>query len=166
MNDIGNPLLKGDEDALEGTGRDQSEPISQLEGVLDDEEKKAAIQQMLFSGADEPNSPIELYRPDWMIEVLQKDWHMALLIFQEMGWQPARPLETYARPLAFIAHNDGEAMEQAGRSLSALIRDEPFVSTSVQMDLGMFYQLTEFVGGGAFIVGRPGSYELAKENDF
>jgi hypothetical protein len=41
-----------------------------------------------------------------------------------------------------------------------------FVSTSVQMDLGLFYQLTEFVGGGAFIVGRPGAYENAKANDF
>lgn len=28
-----------------------------------------------------------------MIEADQKDWHMALLIFKEMGWQPARPLE-------------------------------------------------------------------------
>ena len=30
----------------------------------------------------------------------------------------------------------------------------------------MFYQLTEFVGGGAFIVGRPGAYADAKANDF
>ncbi len=53
-------------------------------------------------------------------------------------------------------------MQRAGGYLFALIDDEPFVSTSVQMDLGLFYRLTEFVGGGAFIVGRPGSYEQAK----
>jgi hypothetical protein len=57
-------------------------------------------------------------------------------------------------------------MLRAGRSLFALTLDEPFVATSVQMDLGLFYQLTEFVGGGAFIVGRLGAYEDAKANDF
>lgn len=57
-------------------------------------------------------------------------------------------------------------MGQAGRSLFALIKEEPFISTSVQMDCGSLYQLTEFVGGGAFIVGRPGSYERAKADDF
>jgi hypothetical protein len=55
-------------------------------------------------------------------------------------------------------------MERAGQSLFALIRDEPFVAVSVQMNTGLLYQFTEFVGGGAFIVGRPGSYELAKSN--
>jgi hypothetical protein len=109
---------------------------------------------------------IELYRRDEMIEAAQKDWHMALLIFKEMGWKPPRPLEAYAHPLTFIKHDEGEAMQQAGRSLFALIEHEPFVSASVQMDLGLFYQLTEFVGGGAFIVGRPGAYEDAKANDF
>ena len=112
---------------------------------------------------NEPSTPIELYRRDEMIEAALKDWHMALLIFQEMGWRPSRPLEeAYFHPLTFITHQEGEAMQRAGRSLFALIDDEPFVSTSVQMDLGLFYRLTEFVGGGAFIVGRPGSDEQAK----
>jgi hypothetical protein len=57
-------------------------------------------------------------------------------------------------------------MQRAGRSLFALIESEPFASASVQMDLGLFYQLTEFVGGGAFIVGRPGACEGANANDF
>jgi len=51
-------------------------------------------------------------------------------------------------------------------SLLALMRAEPLATKSVQMDLDFFYRLTEFVGGGAFIVGRPGSYERAKANDF
>jgi hypothetical protein len=46
-----------------------------------------------------------------------------------------------------------------------LIQKEPFVSVSVQVVLGLFYQLTDFVGGGAFVLGRPGSYEQAKAND-
>ena len=100
---------------------------------------------------------------------------MALLIFQEMGWQPARPIEAYGHPLTFITHNDGKDMQRAGRSLLvriqdesflSLMRDEPLVPPSVQMDLGLLYQMTEFVGGGAFVVGRPGAYEDAKANDF
>jgi hypothetical protein len=91
---------------------------------------------------------------------------MALLIFQEMGWKPARPLDAYARPLTFIKHDEGEAMQRAGRALFARIENEPFLSVSVRMNLGLFYQLTEFVGEGAFIVGRPGAYEDARTNDF
>ena len=124
------------------------------------------VQHTLFSEEDELSSPIELYRRDEMIEATQKDWQMALLIFQEMGWQPAHPVEAYAHPLTFIMHDEGEAMQRGGHSLFALIQNEPFVSTSVQMDLGLFYRLTEFVGGGAFVVGRPGAYEDAKANDF
>ena len=30
----------------------------------------------------------------------------------------------------------------------------------------MLYRLTEFVGGGAFIVGKQGAYANAKTNDF
>jgi hypothetical protein len=132
------------------------------EGMSGEDEPN--VQQTLGSSEHKPRSPIELYRPNEMIEADQQDWHMALLIFQEMGWQPARPLEACAHPLTFIKHDEGEAMQRAGRSLFALIQREPFVSTSVQMDLGLFYQLTEFVGGGAFIVGRPGSYEQAKRD--
>jgi hypothetical protein len=119
-----------------------------------------------MDAGDVPNSSIELYRRGEMLEVLQNEWHMALLIFQELGWHPARALETYAYKLTFIKHDEAKAMEQAGRSLFALIKEDPFVSTSVQMDCGLLYRLTEFVGGGAFIVGRPGSYELAKADDF
>ena len=57
-------------------------------------------------------------------------------------------------------------MQRAGRWLFALIEKEPFVSASVQMDFGLFYPLTEFVGGGPFIVGRPGAYADTKANDF
>jgi hypothetical protein len=164
--DNGNPLLEADEDDEEDSSRDQSDLAPQPEEALDGEEKLAAIQEMLFSLADEPNNPIELYRRDGMMEALEKEWHMALLIFQEMGWQPARALESYAHPLTFIKLDEGKAMQQAGQSLFTLIREEPFVGLSVQMDIQLLYHLTEFVGGGAFIVGRPGSYELAKTNDF
>lgn len=169
VTDEDNQLLEDDEDTDEDTDRGESEATPEPDEEANDEEEEAAdgddepaVQQTLFS----PSSSIELYRRDEMIEVAQNDWHMALLIFQEMGWQPARPLEAHARPLTFIKQDEGEAMQRAGRSLLALIRNEPFVSTSVQMDLGLFYQLTEFVGGGAFIVGGPGSYEDAKANDF
>ena len=129
-------------------------------------EDESAVRLMLLSAEDGLRNPIELYRRDWMIEATANYWHMALLIFRETGWQPARPLEAYVHPLTFIKHDEGEAMQRAGRSLLVLIQDEPFVATSVQMDLGLLYQLKEFVGGGAFIVGRSGSYEDAKANDF
>lgn len=136
------------------------------ENEPDDGESDSAVQPTLFFPEEEPRSPIELYRRGEMIEADQRDWHMALLIFQEMGWEPARPLEAHAHPLTFIKQDEGEAMQRAGQSLFVLIQNEPFLSTSVQMDLGLFYRLTEFVGDGAFIVGRPGSYEHAKANDF
>jgi hypothetical protein len=151
---------------------DDEDDLNEGEGVPDDgadpvdNNPPSAVQQTLFVADDEPRHSIELYRRDEMIEADQKDWHMTLLIFQEMGWRPERPLEAYAHSRAFIKHDEGEAMQRAGRSLFAAIQQEPSVSASVRMDLGLFYRLTEFVGVGAFIVGRPGSYEDAKENDF
>jgi hypothetical protein len=139
------------------------------------DEDELAGQQTLFSTLEEPSNPIELYRRGEMIEADQKDWHMALLVFQEMGWQPTRPLEAYAHPLTFITHDEGKEMQRASRSflvriqdesLVAMMRDEPLVPPSIQMDLGLLYKMTEFVGGGAFVVGRPGAYEDAKTNDF
>jgi hypothetical protein len=41
---------------------------------------------------------------------------------------------------------------------AALLENKPAVSASVQVDLGLFYRLTEFVGDGASIVARPGAY--------
>jgi hypothetical protein len=164
--DDDNPLLEADEDDEESSSREQSDPALQPEKAMDGEEKLAAVQQMLFSLADEPNSPIELYRRDGMIEAFQKEWHMALLIFQEMGWQPARALEKYAYPLTFITQDEGHAMQQSGQSFFTLIREDPMVGLSVPMDIQTLYQLTEFVGGGAFIVGQSGSHELARANDF
>jgi hypothetical protein len=55
-------------------------------------------------------------------------------------------------------------MQRAGRSLFAKIDAEPALSVSVPMNLGMLYRLTEFVGGGAFIVGRQGAFANAKAN--
>lgn len=65
-----------------------------------------------------------------------------------------------------MMHDEGEAMQLAGQALFRKIGEEPVLSTGVPMDLGLFYRLTEFVGGGAFVVGRRGSYENAKEHDF
>ena len=110
--------------------------------------------------------PIDLYRRDEVIELDQEEWQMALLIFKEMGWRRARPLEAYVNPLTFVKHDEGRGMEQAGRALFNVIDREPIVSASVQMDLGLFHRVTEFVGGGSFIVGRQGSYAQAKAKDF
>lgn len=55
-------------------------------------------------------------------------------------------------------------MHHAGQALFAVIKDEPIVSASVQMDLGVFYLISEFVAGGAFIVGRKGAYAEAKRD--
>ena len=95
------------------------------------------------------------------------DWEIALLIFKEMGWTPQRSVDAYANPLAFVPPYEAEAMSHAGQKLFAIINDEPLVSTSIQMDLGLLYQILEFVGGGSFVVGRKGSYAKAKsDGDF
>jgi hypothetical protein len=156
------PEPKGD--AGDEDDEDDDEPDDEDDQPVGESDVSSRLS--LFTTEDEPRRPIELYRPNEMIEADQQDWHMALLIFREMGWLPERPLEAYVHPLTFIKHDEGVAMQRAGRSLYELILREPFVSTSVQMDLGLFYHLAEFVGGGAFIVGRPGSYENAKANDF
>ena len=107
---------------------------------------------------------MEIYRREELLELCSSDWQMALLIFRELGWTPERPVEAYANPLAFVKNYEGEAMHQAGQSLFAMINEEPAVSTSVQMDLGLFYRISEFVGGGAFIVGKKGAHAEAKGN--
>ena len=107
---------------------------------------------------------IEIYRRDELLELHPSDWLMALLIFKEMGWTPERPLEVYANPLAFVKNYEGEAMNQAGEALCAVILDDPLVSLSVQMDLGLFSRISEFVGRGTFIVGKQGAYAEAKRN--
>jgi hypothetical protein len=109
---------------------------------------------------------VELYNREGMLEVKRQDWHMALLIFREMGWKSERPVEAYANPFLFVQNDEGAEMQSAGRNLFTLIEQEPAVGVTVQMDLGLFCRLTEFVGGGAFIVGRPGSFANAKEADF
>ncbi len=179
VTDEDNPLLEVAEDDENGEDAEpdlepEEKGAAKVEEAADDEDEPV-IQQRLFSPEIERSNPIELYRRDQMIEIAEKDWHTALLIFREMGWEPARPLEAYAHPLTFIKHNEGEAMQRAGRSLLvrvqdesllSLMRNEPVASPPVQMDLELFYRLTEFVGGGAFIVGQPGSYEDARTNDF
>jgi hypothetical protein len=126
----------------------------------------SGVRQVQSFSEKESGSVVELYRHNEMIELGQNDWHMALRIFREMGWQPLRPFEVYTRALWFVTQDEGEAMRMAGRSLFTLVQSEPIISTSVQMDLGLFDRVTEFVGNGAFIVGRSGSYENAKANDF
>jgi hypothetical protein len=53
-------------------------------------------------------------------------------------------------------------MHRAGKALFAVVADEPFVAASVQMDLGVLYNISEFVAGGAFMVGRKGAYAEAQ----
>jgi hypothetical protein len=113
--------------------------------------------------AAEPNtSSIELYRRQDMLELHSVDWEMALQIFNVMGWTPERPLDAYAALPFFVTDSEGKAMHHAGEALFAEIRDEPLLSVSVQMDLGVLYRISEFVDGGAFIVGRKGAYAQAR----
>jgi hypothetical protein len=144
-----------DEDVQLDEGEDNPDDDDEAAGS----DENPDVQQASLFSDKELNNIIELYRRDEMIDVAHKDWHMALLIFREMGWQPIKPFEIHTRPLMFVTHDEGQAMQRADRSLFALIQNEPFVSTSVQMDLGLFYRLTDFVGGGAFIVGRSGSHD-------
>jgi hypothetical protein len=150
---------------------DDEEELEEEESHQDDSEEdlpqsSAGSQQAtLFPEPAQPGN-VELYRRDGMIEAAQDEWHMAVLIFREMGWKPSRDLEAYIHPLTSIPQYDADAMQRAGRSLFALLEKEPAVSASVQMDLGLFYELTEFVGNGAFIVARPGAYAKAMAEDF
>jgi hypothetical protein len=110
---------------------------------------------------------IEIYRREEKVQIQLADWTMALLILQEMGWSPDRPFETFARPLAFVTAEQAQAMSTAGRSLFAAIQNEPILSVSITMDLGILYTITEFVGDGAFIVGRIGAHaEAIRNGDF
>jgi hypothetical protein len=63
-----------------------------------------------------------------MIEFTTDAWHMVLLIFREMGWQPGRDLAAYTYPLTFITNHDGEAMQRAVQSLFAILEKEPALS--------------------------------------
>jgi hypothetical protein len=57
-------------------------------------------------------------------------------------------------------------MEQAGRSFAAMLdRNAAFVGAA-DLDFALLQDLTRFFGSGASIVGKPGSYEEAKVNDF
>jgi len=116
--------------------------------------------------SDQSHELIELYRRDEMIEILLGDWQTALRIFQDEGWRPSRSTGGYGHPLWFITQDEGKEMERAGRSLFAKIDKEPAISGSIPMNLGMLYRLTDFVGGGAFIVGAHGAFANAKANDF
>jgi hypothetical protein len=101
---------------------------------------------------------------EWFFSNLLADWHMALQIFAAMGWSPERPLDAYVFPLGFVKAYEGEAMHHAGDALFAAIRGEPIISASVQMDLGILYRISEFVAGGAFIVGRAGANAEGRAN--
>jgi hypothetical protein len=116
--------------------------------------------------SSEKAASIELYRRQEMLELHSTDWEIALQIFNVMGWTPERPLEAYAAPLAFVKNYEGEAMHHAGKALFAVVDNEPLVSASVQMNLGVLYRISEFVAGGAFIVGRKGAYEERANGDF
>jgi len=89
---------------------------------------------------------------------------MAIQLFKEMGWSEKRALLDYSTPLIFVTNDEGEAMHRAGDAVFAEIRADPVVSACVQMDLGVFYRISEFVAGGAFIVGRKGAYAEARAN--
>ena len=123
------------------------------------------VQEKTFRSDGSPEL-IELYRRDDMVATSPREWQVAVSIFQEEGWSPIRPIETYLPPLGFVTQDEGNAMQRAGRSLFTKIDAEPTLSVSVPMDLGVLYRLTEFVGGGAFIVGAQGAFANAKANDF
>jgi hypothetical protein len=143
----------------------------EMEVTTADKEKKnndpakCEVQEEILASDDSPVS-IELYRRDAMIDIGTREWQVALSIFQEEGWSPIRPIETYLPPLGFVPQDEGKEMQLAGRSLFAKIDAERALSVSVPMDLGLLYCVTEFVGGGTFIVGRQGAFATAQANDF
>ena len=107
---------------------------------------------------------VELYRREEVLELRSTDWRTALQIFNEMGWAPKRCLVSYASPLWFVTNDEARAMHDAGQALFAEIDKEPIISTSVPMDLGVFYRISQFVGNGAFVVGNSGAYDKARAN--
>jgi hypothetical protein len=144
-----------------GTGESEEDEPEEDSPQSDTEFRLAG----LFPERTQPGK-IEIYRRGEMIEASFQDWQMAVLIFREMGWKPARDLAAHSHPLTFVPQFEGEAMQHAGRSLFALLEKEPAVSTSVHLDLGLFYRLTEFVGNGAFIVARPGRIRHSNRRGF
>lgn len=150
-------------------GEDSADELELDEDVLEEDAPQQCQSEFpqvkLVPERAQPGN-IELYRRTELVEVQPEDWHMAVLIFREMGWKPVRQLEAYIQPLTFVPQSEGEAIRRAGRSLFALLQEEPADSASVQMDLGLFYRLTEFVGDGAFIVAIQGAYAKAVAEDF
>jgi hypothetical protein len=126
-------------------------------------EVASGSQQSLFPTASIPTL-IELYRREEVLELRLSDWQTAVQIFKEMGWSAERPLLDYSAPLILVTNDEGKAMHLAGEALFAVIRAEPVLSASVQMDLGLFHRISEFVAGGAFIVAKKGAYAQARAN--
>jgi hypothetical protein len=155
--DLASDLRKSEDDDIAVTAADND--------AEENGQEQCEVQEKLFPTHGSSES-IELYRRDGMIEIGLRAWQVAVAIFQEEGWSPIRPIETYSCPLGFIPQDEGKAMQQAGRSLFTKIDSDPAVSVSVPMDLGILYRLTEFVGGGAFVVGKQGAFANAKANDF
>lgn len=104
---------------------------------------------------------VEIYRHWQALSLTAEDWHMALLIFREMGWQPLRPFDSYLYPLSFVTPDEAVLMAEAGRTLFQAIEREPALSASVQMDLGLFHEILLFISKDSFIIGRPGDMERA-----
>lgn len=109
---------------------------------------------------------LELYRRGEMIDLASEEWRAALGTFEDWGWEPEAGLDRYSTPLAFVKHDEGKAMQEAGHLLRNEIDKYAVLAQTLDLDIDLFFQLTQFVGRGAFIVGKPGAFENATLNDF
>lgn len=132
----------------------------------EDDEQEPDEAKNGLSASDEQAEQLEVYRRDEMVEIGLREWQVALRILKEQGWHPVRPFEMYTRPLWLVTHDEAKEMQRAAESLFAKIKGEPALSASVPMNLGLLYQLMDFIGRGAFIVGKPGAFADAQLNDF
>jgi hypothetical protein len=150
--DLADDLRGRREKDAENAGTDESEHLE-----LDEGEQEVVPEELA--------EPIELYRRGEKIEMSMEGWRITLAVFQEEGWFPTHAIETYLRLPGIVTQDEGKAMQKAGRSLFTKVDAEPAISVCLPMDLGLLYSVTEFVGEGAFCIGRRGASAALESDD-
>ena len=60
---------------------------------------------------------LELYRRGEKIDLTSDEWRAALGTFQDWCWEPETGLDRYSISPAFVKHDEGNAMQEAGQHL-------------------------------------------------
>jgi hypothetical protein len=97
-----------------------SSDFSDCDIAVDDDDNPFFFEPEEPAGDEEVSSSeigLELYRRGEKIDVFSDEWRAALETFKDWGWEPEPGLDRYAAPPAFIKHNEGSAMREAGLSL-------------------------------------------------